>query len=90
MLLKMHNALALTEPLEVRVSPFHSRPYLVPHSGRVVEALTQAIQSPEIKALPEHVGAVWQYVRSTDLGEEAAVTQSFRNIYESRSGVAHA
>lgn len=66
-LIRRHNALGLTGPIEEKLSPFWSRPYLVPGSQRLVQALRAAIQSPEIKALPEHLGGVDQFVDSTDV-----------------------
>ncbi len=66
---EMHNQLAVTPPIAPEVAPFHSRPYLVPHAERFVEALRQAIRSPAVKAWPPHVGAVWQFSDSTDVLE---------------------
>ena len=64
---EMHNALGVTEPLEVRLASFHERPYLVPHAERYVEPLLAEIRSPAIRALPPHVGAVDQFADSTDV-----------------------
>jgi hypothetical protein len=64
---RMHNALRVTPLLEPQVSPFHDRPYLVLHSDRFVEALHAAIQSHAVRAWPRHIGAVGQFVDSTDV-----------------------
>jgi hypothetical protein len=62
----MHNRLGITAPLETQVVPFFDRPFRVIYGGRFAEALRAAITDPEVLALPEHLGAVDQYVDSTD------------------------
>ena len=64
---RMHNALDITPEIETQISPFHSRPYLVPHSDRFVFALHKAITSEAVLGLPRHTGAVWQFADSTDI-----------------------
>jgi hypothetical protein len=63
---EMHNDLSLTEPVETKVRPFHSRPFLVLDAFRFTDALTSTISDPAIRALPP-VGAIDQYVDSTNL-----------------------
>lgn len=63
---RMHNRLGVTEPLAPNVSPFHNRPFLVLHADRFVDALRGAIESQEVMAFPEHLGAVDQFIDSTD------------------------
>jgi hypothetical protein len=65
--MEMQNALALAPPVEPRVGRFHERPFVVPHADRFGEALEAAIESPEVRALPRGVGAVWQFAHSTDV-----------------------
>ena len=65
--MEMQNALALSPPVEPRVGRFHGRPFQVPHADRFGEALEAAIESPEVRALPRGVGAVWQFAYSTDV-----------------------
>jgi hypothetical protein len=62
----MHNNLGITEPLSTQVAPYHARPFLVIHADRFVEAIRGAIASEEVRALPEHLGSVDQFVDSTD------------------------
>lgn len=81
-LANMHNALGVTPAIDPKVSPFHQRPYLVPHSERFYEALHRAIQSPTVKALPMHVGAVWQFADSTDVLCSGSRCQALTSIYE--------
>ncbi|HVG46406.1 MAG TPA: DUF4037 domain-containing protein [Longimicrobium sp.] len=65
--MEMQNALGLAPPVEARVGRFHGRPFQVPHADRFGEALEAAIESPEVRALPRGVGAVWQFAHSTDV-----------------------
>lgn len=65
--MRMHNDLGVTPPIEPEVSPFHNRPYQVPHGERFVEALHAAIRSETVKGWPRYVGAVWQFCDSTDV-----------------------
>jgi hypothetical protein len=80
-LARMHNALGVTEPVEPQVSPFFDRPYLVPHSSRFVEALHGAIQSEAVKVLPPYVGAIGQFVDSTDVLESPVRCRHLAVIY---------
>jgi len=48
--LGMHNDLGLTESVETRVTPFHDRPYLVPHAERVAVVLRELIDAPDVRA----------------------------------------
>jgi hypothetical protein len=63
---QLHNALDLTPPLPPAVSPFHERPYLVIHGDRFAAALRTTLRDPEVLALAPGVGAVDQFVDSTD------------------------
>jgi hypothetical protein len=63
----MHNGLGITDPLPARVSQFHDRPFLVIQGDRFVDAIRIVITDEEVRALPENVGAVDQFVDSTDV-----------------------
>ncbi len=63
---RMHNALGITESLSTEVSPYYTRPFLVIHADRFAQAIRAVITSEEVKALPEHLGSVDQFVDSTD------------------------
>jgi hypothetical protein len=75
---EMHNALGITERLAAEVSPYHSRPFLVIHADRFVEAIRAEINSESVLALPEHLGSIDQFVDSTDA---LGVLDRFRAIY---------
>ncbi len=63
---RMHNTLGITKPLTTEVSQYHSRPFLVIHADRFVDAIRAEIRSEEVLALPEHLGSVGQFIDSTD------------------------
>ena len=62
-----HNALGITEPLSTEVSNYHTRPYLVIHADRFVDAIKRRIQSEEVKGITPMIGSVDQFSDSTDL-----------------------
>ena len=63
---RLHNDLALTEPVDPKVFPaFFDRPYRVLGAARFTHALRDAITDQEVRALPM-TGAVDQFVDSTD------------------------
>jgi hypothetical protein len=68
----MHNELGITEPLSTKVSQFYLRPFSVIKADRFVVAIRAAITSEEVRALPETLGAVEQFVDSTDALNEPA------------------
>ena len=63
---QMHNTLSITEPLTTEMSKYYTRPFLVIHADRFVDAIRAAIMSEQVLALPEHLGSVDQFVDSTD------------------------
>jgi hypothetical protein len=81
---EMHNRLEVTERIEIKISRFHSRPYMVPHSERFVSALHKAIESQTVRELPKHVGGLSQFVDSTDVQDSDALVllRPLRVIYD--------
>jgi hypothetical protein len=61
------NALELAEAFDPTVRPFYLRGYLVTFGSRIADALLTAITDEEVRALSPHLGAVDQYVDSTDV-----------------------
>lgn len=82
-LARMHNALRLTPPLDEATSQFHGRPFRVIHAARFARALTNAIQDPEVKKLPEMIGSINQFVCSVDVMEDTTVRQRLGHVYSS-------
>lgn len=66
-LAKMHNRLGLTDFVEPKISQFHDRPYLVPHSERHYRALIAKVKSPILLSMGRPIGSVNQFVDSTDV-----------------------
>lgn len=64
---RMHNALQITRPMQTGVTKFHGRPYVVIQADEFSEAIRESITSDEVKALPPHIGAIDQFIDSTDL-----------------------
>ncbi len=77
----LHNALAITPPLPVHVSPFYSRPYLVIHGQQFAEAIRAAIESPEVRGLAPSIGSIDQYVDSTDILSNTHTWAALRALY---------
>jgi len=61
-----HNTLGITQPLPTEVSQYHSRPFLVIHADRFVDAIQAGIKGEQVRALPEHLGSIDQFIDSTD------------------------
>jgi hypothetical protein len=62
-----HNRLGLAEPVEPTVRLYYDRPFRVLAAGRFADATRRAITDLEVVALPPHIGAVDQFVDSTDV-----------------------
>lgn len=65
-LAERQNDLGLAPWVDVTPRPFHSRPFTIIDAERIAEALTDAIEDPEVRALPRHLGGIDQFVDSTD------------------------
>jgi hypothetical protein len=63
---EQHNALAITPPLSPGVQPYYNRPFQVIRAERFADVIRAAITSEEVLALPIHLGAVDQFIDSTD------------------------
>lgn len=77
----LHNALGITESLPATVSRFHDRPFLVIGGERFVRAIRARITDPAVLALPPGIGAVDQYVESTDFTTNTALLLRLRAVY---------
>jgi hypothetical protein len=77
-----HNDLGITEPLPAHVSQFHDRPFLVIHGDRFADGIRAAITSEEVRALPENVGGIDQFVDSTDVLAHPERFDLLRSVYQ--------
>ncbi|HEX6606636.1 MAG TPA: DUF4037 domain-containing protein [Chloroflexia bacterium] len=78
----MHNALGVTPLLDPQVSSYYSRPYLVLHADRFVQALEDAVTDPAVRKLAAPFGAVDQCTDSTDILSDPVVYRKLRLLYE--------
>ena len=86
-LARMHNDLKITQALPSRVSHYHGRPYRVIHADRFTDAIRNVIISQEVKRLPAHLGAVDQFVDSTDMLERPDRIDKLKVLYEDGESV---
>jgi hypothetical protein len=75
---KMHNNLGITDSLTTKVSQFYNRPFMVIRAGDFAEAIHAKIEDEEVKRLPKYLGAIDQYVDSTDV---LSYTEKFRRFW---------
>jgi len=80
---RMHNTLGVTEPQPTQVSRYYGRPFLVIHADRFADAIRVAITSEEVLALPPNVGAIDQFVDSTDVLDDPAQFSRLRLMVSS-------
>ena len=78
---RRHNALGLTDELDVGVRHFHSRPFRVLASQRFADACYDRITDPWLRALPP-VGAIDQFVDSTDVLSDSRRARRAAPMYE--------
>jgi hypothetical protein len=74
----MHNALSITKPLPAKAASYFNRPFLVIGGSRFEEAVRAAIESEEVRSLPENLGSVDQFLDSTDAWKHL---EQFRKVY---------
>lgn len=65
-LAERQNELGLAAWVDPAPRRFHSRPFTVIDAERIADALTDAIEDPAVRALPEHLGGIDQFMDSTD------------------------
>jgi hypothetical protein len=83
LMVEAYNALKLTEEIPEKVAYFHGRPFLVPPSGAIVDALLESITDPKVKALPQRLGSINQISDNTDLLDELDRCKKLQGLYSS-------
>lgn len=76
-----HNRLGITAEMPVETSRFHDRPFHVIHGELFAEAIRAGITDEAVLKLPEGVGAVDQWIDSTDVLSRAERRQKLRSLY---------
>ncbi len=84
-LAEMHNSLSVTDHIEPDISPFHARPYLVPHSERFVNAILERVTSPMLKGLSRPIGSINQFVDSTDVSCWPGALAKISAVYQDQN-----
>ena len=77
-----HNALGVTAPVDEVVQLFHNRPFRVLGSSRFVDACLERVTDPWLRSLPP-IGAIDQWVDSTDVLSESSMSPGARATYDS-------
>lgn len=80
------NALDVTEAEAPTVRGFHDRPYRVLGAGRFAAAALRAIRDPEVAALAPGLGAIDQFVDSTDVLSDPTMPRVVTDVIHSRAG----
>jgi hypothetical protein len=79
---RMHNALGITIPLQVKASPYFERPYLVMGDDRHAAELRNSIASEEIRNIQYQLGAVNQFIDSDDTLNDLNLCKKLKALYE--------
>jgi len=77
----MYNNLGLTDPLPTQVSSYYNRPFLVIHGDVFADAIRAVITDEKVRALPESVGAIDQFVDSTDVLSSPTHFSQIKSMY---------
>ena len=78
---QLHNALQISQPGPTRVSHFHDRPFRVIQAEQFAQLTRAAISDPAVLALPAHIGAIDQFVDSTDVLSNPAIYGRLKATY---------
>ena len=81
----LHNGLEITDPLPTDVSRFHQRPYLVIGAERFTRAIRARIADERMRRLPPDVGAIDQFVDSTDVLTNPSLCAKLKAVYSAGS-----
>lgn len=78
---RLHNDLGITASLSTQVSSYYNRPFLVIHGDTFAEAIRTRITNEEVRALPMYLGALDQFIDSTDALSHALRFNQFKSLY---------
>jgi hypothetical protein len=79
---RMHNDLQITPPLSTEVSLYHGRPFKVIHGGRFAYALLSSITDEEVRTIEVPIGAIDQFIDSTDVLENPVLCRKLTTLFE--------
>ena len=76
-----HNSLHITNSFPARVSKYYGRPYLVIHGDSIAAAIKSKIKSLQVKKIKNSIGAIDQFIDSTDVTENLLLCKKFEALY---------
>jgi hypothetical protein len=76
-----HNSLGVTGPMDITPRQYFSRPFVVMRADRFANALLGAVQGPELRRIPVRMGAIDQFIDSTDFIEHVETYRSVLGLY---------
>lgn len=77
---EMHNALGITDPIQMTYSQFHTRNCRICNSGEFAESIRSKIEDPSIRRLPL-IGGIDQISDSTDVRGYPNHRPALRRLY---------
>jgi hypothetical protein len=79
-----HNRLGITRPMEVKVSNFYDRPFLVIHGEEFAQAIREHISDPAVREIADKplIGSIDQYSDSTDLVGCVRIREVLKQLYQ--------
>jgi hypothetical protein len=82
-LAELHNALAITSPLNTAPVQFHNRPFTIIDGERFADALVAQISDPSVKSLTARrlIGNIDQFSDSTDLREDTTYRKVLTGLF---------
>ncbi len=83
-LARMHNALALTAPLDTSTRSFFGRPFQIIGGERFADALRERIMDPEVQRVARQrlIGSIDQWSDNTDLRAHSVWQPAIRRLYD--------
>jgi hypothetical protein len=78
---EMHNRLGVTGPMDCSPRKYFSRPFVVMRAERFANALLSAVRSEELRRIPVRMGAIDQFIDSTDFIEHPETYRSVLALY---------
>jgi hypothetical protein len=84
MLIEIHNSLKITDAISPEVSQFWSRPFKIIQAERLVKAIIERIQDPQVVALTKRslIGSIDLISDNTDVLEDASLRNKLKALYE--------
>ena len=79
---ELHNTLGATGPMDCSPRRYISRPFVVMRADRFANALLSAVQSGDLRRIPVRMGAIDQFIDSTDFIEHPETYRKVLALYQ--------